>query len=147
MQEDGEYPILFAGKVLFILLRLCNIDTNFPLQNVSIYCHHMRPSTSGGSEPSPPSAPREYVTLPRGERENYSEIYGLRLVEPRSCPKNGSRDDSCACVRDARRREGLTVFSKIRVNVTSLKVNSKKFPPSKKCYKILAPLIVRRRWL
>ncbi len=31
----------------------------------------------------------------------------------------------CDCVPDAQRREGLTVFDKIKVNVTSLKVNSK----------------------
>ncbi len=92
---NGEYPILFAGK------------------NVTIYCHRMDSLT-----------PREYVSLPKGESENYSEIYGLRLIEPRTCPFNGTRNDECECVRDARRREGLTLFSKIRVNVTSLKVNS-----------------------
>ncbi len=100
--SDGEYPVLFAGK------------------NVTVYCHQMSSLV-----------PREYVTLPRGEEENYSEIYGLRLVEPRSCPFNGSRNDGCDCVRDARRREGLTVFSRIRVNVTSLKVNSECRGPDK----------------
>ena len=33
----------------------------------------------------------------------------------------------CDCVPDAQKREGLTVFHKIKVNVTSLKVNSKFF--------------------
>jgi hypothetical protein len=46
---DGEYQILFAGK------------------NVSVYCHGMNSSM-----------PEEFVTLPTGEQENYSEIYGMR---------------------------------------------------------------------
>ena len=69
--------------------------------------------------------PKEFVTLPRGEEENYSEIYGLRLLEPHSCPFNGTRNDKCVCVQDSARRQGLSAFTKIRVNVTSLKVNSK----------------------
>ena len=92
---DGEYKILFAGK------------------NISIYCHGMDTTM-----------PKEFVTLPRGEEENYSEIYGLRLLEPHSCPFNGTRNDDCGCVHDSARRQGLSVFTKIRVNVTSLKVNS-----------------------
>ena len=47
--RDGEYSIFFAGK------------------NVTIYCHQMDSSM-----------PKEYMTLPSGEDENYSEIYGLR---------------------------------------------------------------------
>ena len=47
--SDGEYQILFAGK------------------NVTIYCHEMDSLM-----------PKEYITLPKGEQENYSEIYGLR---------------------------------------------------------------------
>ena len=96
--NDGEYELLLAGK------------------NISVYCHEMASVL-----------PKEYITLPRGERENYSEIYGLRLTEPGSCPYNGTRNDSCKCVRDARRREGFTGFSKLRVNVTSLKVNTHDF--------------------
>jgi GON domain len=58
---DGEYDIVMGGK------------------NISIYCHKM------GS-----SLPREYLSLPSGETENYSEIYGQRLVAPNSCPSNGT---------------------------------------------------------
>jgi hypothetical protein len=46
---DGEYELLAGGK------------------NLTVYCHDMA---------SP--VPREYITLPKGEQENYSEIYGLR---------------------------------------------------------------------
>ena len=46
------WQILFAGK------------------NVSIYCHGMNSSM-----------PEEFVTLPTGEQENYSEIYGMRHAD------------------------------------------------------------------
>ena len=49
------------------------------------------------------SVPKEYLTLHTGERENYSEIYGKRLMEPNSCPNNGTRDENCECVADAQR--------------------------------------------
>ncbi len=48
---DGEYEILLAGA------------------NVTIYCSRMETA-----------APKEYITLPKGGEENYSEIYGLRCA-------------------------------------------------------------------
>ena len=94
--KDEEYQILFAGK------------------NVSIYCHDMNTTL-----------PKEYLTLKSGETENYSEVYNKRLMQPNTCPNNGTRDDSCDCVADAQRREGLTTFHKVKIDVTSLKINSK----------------------
>ena len=61
VDSDGEYDIVMGGK------------------NVSVYCHKMSSSQ-----------PREYLSLPSGETENYSEIYGQRLVSPNSCPSNGT---------------------------------------------------------
>ena len=72
--EDGEYQVLFAGK------------------NITVYCHDMNSTV-----------PKEYLTLHAGEGENYSEIYGKRLMEPNSCPNNGTRDENCECVADAQR--------------------------------------------
>ena len=69
--------------------------------------------------------PKEYLTLKSGETENYSEVYNKRLMQPNTCPNNGTRDDNCDCVADAQRREGLTTFNKVKINVTSLKINSK----------------------
>lgn len=46
---DGEYTLLIGGK------------------NMTIYCHGMS-STD----------PREYLTLPAGDSENYAEIYDKR---------------------------------------------------------------------
>ena len=43
--DDGEYNIVLGGR------------------NVSVFCHNMNTS-----------APREYLSLPTGERENYSEV-------------------------------------------------------------------------
>ncbi|TRY74484.1 hypothetical protein TCAL_01321, partial [Tigriopus californicus] len=95
---DGEYEILFAGE------------------NVKVYCHDMNTPR-----------PKEYITLPTGGRGNYAEIYWFRLNTPDHCPYNGARNDSCDCVNAANEREGLTSFQKIRVNVTSLKVNAHDF--------------------
>lgn len=96
--KDEEYQILFAGK------------------NVSIYCHDMNTTL-----------PKEYLTLKSGETENYSEVYNKRLMQPNTCPNNGTRDDNCDCVADAQRREGLTTFHKVKINVTSLKINTHDF--------------------
>ena len=60
-----------------------------------------------------------------GEKENYSEVYGKRLMQPNTCPMNGTRQDNCECVADAQHRQGFTAFNKVKVNVTSLKINSK----------------------
>ena len=57
-------------------------------RNVSIYCHQMNTTR-----------PREYITLPMGEEQNYSEMYGMRLSLPDTCPHNGSRHH-CACEED-----------------------------------------------
>ena len=76
---DGEYQLLVAGR------------------NISIYCDGLNTST-----------PREYLTLPSGHEENYSEIYGRRLVTPSSCPNNGTRTDDCNCVTDSGSRKRST---------------------------------------
>jgi hypothetical protein len=70
------------------------------------------------------SWPREYLTLPMGEEQNYSEVYGMRLTSPDSCPNNGSREN-CLCVKDDTPRAGMTVWEKINLNITVLTVNCK----------------------
>lgn len=47
--KDGEYSLLIGGR------------------NMSIYCHKMMSNE-----------PKEYLTLPAGDRENYAEIYNKR---------------------------------------------------------------------
>ena len=46
------------------------------------------------------------------------------LVKPDTCPHSGARIESCECFHN-RRASGITHFSKIRLNVTSLRVLSK----------------------
>nr|CAD7201811.1 unnamed protein product [Timema douglasi] len=50
-----------------------------------------------------------------------------RLQHPDTCPHEGERRDDCDCIQDAKGIAGLTVYSKIRLNVTSLRVNTKDY--------------------
>jgi len=90
-------------------------DKEYTLQimgiSVLIYCHGM--STD---------SPQEYLSLPAGEDENFSEIYDRRLVAPDTCPYNGQRRDNCSCVVDGNGKAQFTVYSKVRLNITSLRV-------------------------
>ena len=82
-------------------------------KNVSIYCHQMNTTW-----------PKEFLTLPIGEAENYREMYGMRLKAADTCPNNGSREN-CPCVEDESPRVGMTAWNKINLNVTSLSINRK----------------------
>lgn len=91
---DKEYYVTVRGKAL------------------KVYCHNMAHVH-----------PLEYISLPNEGRENYAEIYDKRLVNTDSCPNDGKRDETCSdCVEADPDRSGLTLFSKIRINVTSLQV-------------------------
>ena len=68
--------------------------------------------------------PKEFLTLPIGEAENYREMYGMRLKAADTCPNNGSREN-CPCVEDESPRVGMTAWNKINLNVTSLSINRK----------------------
>ncbi|KAG8040963.1 hypothetical protein G9C98_001951 [Cotesia typhae] len=89
--KDGEYTLLIGGK------------------NMSIYCHDM-----GTSEP------KEYLTLPAGDRENYAEIYDKRLNDPNTCPFGGQRNDSCDCFDNRGTVSGRTMFKRVRIDVARL---------------------------
>ncbi|XP_025423198.1 A disintegrin and metalloproteinase with thrombospondin motifs 9-like isoform X2 [Sipha flava] len=87
--------------------------------NVSIYCHGMR---SG--------KPAEYLSLSK-ENENFSEIYEHRLRDPSTCPFNGERRQPCPCDNGSVPSSGWTVFQKIRLNITSLRIDANDFTFSK----------------
>ncbi|XP_037068676.1 A disintegrin and metalloproteinase with thrombospondin motifs 20-like [Pollicipes pollicipes] len=101
---DGEYRLVVAGH------------------NASIYCHGMNTSQ-----------PREYITLParrRGRYSNFAEIDPKRLMQSSSCPYNGSRvrPSQCdACVRTRSPHSGMTVFKRVRLNITSLNIIARDF--------------------
>ncbi|GFR22038.1 a disintegrin and metalloproteinase with thrombospondin motifs 9 [Trichonephila clavata] len=90
---DGEQEIFVRGRY------------------VQIYCARMNSSE-----------PQEYITLIRGDQDNYSEVYNKRLTDPKSCPYGGSRYDACNCMLDESIGPGLTTFQRIAVNISSLAV-------------------------
>ncbi|XP_071450367.1 A disintegrin and metalloproteinase with thrombospondin motifs 20 [Hetaerina americana] len=94
--RDGEYRLTVGGI------------------SVSIYCHDMTSSLT----------PKEYLTLTTGERENFSEFYDRRLLKPNSCPDGGLRRDDCECTIDSNGKGGLTAFSRVRINITSMRINT-----------------------
>lgn len=67
--------------------------------------------------------PKEYLSLP-SERNNYAEMYGYKLSgDGNSCPEGGIRPDSCRnCTRDLWNMTGLTVFSKVRLEMHPLRI-------------------------
>uniref|UniRef100_A0A671MMB3 A disintegrin and metalloproteinase with thrombospondin motifs 20-like n=1 Tax=Sinocyclocheilus anshuiensis TaxID=1608454 RepID=A0A671MMB3_9TELE len=90
VQKDGEHYIKVQAKIL------------------QIYCAEMQ---SG--------FPKEYVTLPSGQTDNYSEVYRYRLQNPFECPYNGSRRQDCACRNDYT-AAGYTVFHRVRLDLSSM---------------------------
>ncbi|XP_064483510.1 A disintegrin and metalloproteinase with thrombospondin motifs 9-like isoform X2 [Ornithodoros turicata] len=77
---------------------------------VSLYCGRMNTTS-----------PQEYISLSSGESSNYSEVYGKRLANPDTCPYGGARVDYCDCLDDY--PAGLTTFSKVALNMSSLQVD------------------------
>ncbi|XP_072124224.1 A disintegrin and metalloproteinase with thrombospondin motifs 20-like isoform X1 [Mobula birostris] len=92
VQRDGEYLLNIEGKL------------------IKVYCAGMHSDY-----------PREYVTLSSGEADNYSEVYGYRLRNPYECPYNGHRKEDCSCRNDYL-AAGYTVFRRIRVDISSMRV-------------------------
>uniref|UniRef100_A0A673ZPA1 ADAM metallopeptidase with thrombospondin type 1 motif 20 n=1 Tax=Salmo trutta TaxID=8032 RepID=A0A673ZPA1_SALTR len=65
--------------------------------------------------------PKEYITLRSGQTDNYSEVYGYRLLNPFECPYNGSRRQDCDCRNDYS-AAGYTLFNKVRLDISSLRI-------------------------
>uniref|UniRef100_A0A673WCG2 ADAM metallopeptidase with thrombospondin type 1 motif 20 n=1 Tax=Salmo trutta TaxID=8032 RepID=A0A673WCG2_SALTR len=65
--------------------------------------------------------PKEYLTLRSSQTDNYSEVYGYRLLNPFECPYNDSRRQDCDCRNDYS-AAGYTLFHKVRLDVTSLRI-------------------------
>ncbi|KAG8012798.1 A disintegrin and metalloproteinase with thrombospondin motifs 20 [Nibea albiflora] len=89
---DGEYYLKVKSRIL------------------QIYCAEMQTDF-----------PKEYVTLRSGQTDNYSEVYGYRLLNPFECPYNGSRRQDCECRNDYS-AAGYTLFHKVRLDLSSLRI-------------------------
>ncbi|XP_011434412.3 A disintegrin and metalloproteinase with thrombospondin motifs 9 isoform X1 [Magallana gigas] len=75
---------------------------------LQIYCKNMR------------KEPLEYVSL---TADNFAEVYGLKLQRPNNCPNNGTRPKNCKeCRSNLYKEAGNTTYTKIRIDLTSLKV-------------------------
>uniref|UniRef100_G3UGB1 GON domain-containing protein n=1 Tax=Loxodonta africana TaxID=9785 RepID=G3UGB1_LOXAF len=92
--KDGEYYLNIKGRI------------------IKIHCAGMQLEN-----------PKEYVSLVKGEEDNFSEVYGFRLQNPYECPFNGSRRQDCDCKNDYL-AAGYTVFSKIRIDLTSMQIKT-----------------------
>uniref|UniRef100_A0A8D3C798 ADAM metallopeptidase with thrombospondin type 1 motif 20 n=1 Tax=Scophthalmus maximus TaxID=52904 RepID=A0A8D3C798_SCOMX len=89
---DGEYYLKVRSRIL------------------QIYCAEMQTDF-----------PKEYVTLRSGQTDNFSEVYGHRLLNPFECPYNGSRRQDCNCRNDYS-AAGYTLFHKVRLDLSSLRI-------------------------
>uniref|UniRef100_A0A3B3BUW3 ADAM metallopeptidase with thrombospondin type 1 motif 20 n=1 Tax=Oryzias melastigma TaxID=30732 RepID=A0A3B3BUW3_ORYME len=92
VRMDGEYYLKVKSRIL------------------QIYCAEMQTDF-----------PKEYVTLRSGQTDNYSEVYGYRLLNPFECPNNGSRLQDCSCRNDYS-AAGYTLFHKVRLDLSSLRI-------------------------
>ncbi|KAM3926910.1 A disintegrin and metalloproteinase with thrombospondin motifs 20 [Leptodactylus fuscus] len=93
-EADGEYALKISNR------------------KVKIYCSGMQSDH-----------PKEYITLVKGEGDNFSEVFGYRLRNPYECPFNGSRRQDCACKNDYL-AAGVTVFNKIRLDIISMQIKT-----------------------
>ena len=72
-----------------------------------------------------------FTILPCSSSVNWTEtlyqnkVCFYRLIRPDTCPYDGERHSGCACLEDENGRAGHTTFSRIRLNISSLSVNSK----------------------
>ncbi|XP_061825570.2 A disintegrin and metalloproteinase with thrombospondin motifs 20 [Nerophis lumbriciformis] len=92
VRMDGEYYLKVKSRTL------------------QIYCTEMETDF-----------PKEYVTLRSGQTDNYSEVYGYRLLNPFECPYNGSRRQDCSCRNDYS-PAGYTLFHKVRLDLSTMRI-------------------------
>uniref|UniRef100_A0A673ZNE9 ADAM metallopeptidase with thrombospondin type 1 motif 20 n=1 Tax=Salmo trutta TaxID=8032 RepID=A0A673ZNE9_SALTR len=91
---DGEFYLKVKSRILQVCIFCAEMQTHFP---------------------------KEYITLRSGQTDNYSEVYGYRLLNPFECPYNGSRRQDCDCRNDYS-AAGYTLFNKVRLDISSLRI-------------------------
>ncbi|KAK3601758.1 hypothetical protein CHS0354_016122 [Potamilus streckersoni] len=95
IRQDGSYKLFVQGRL------------------IEVYCRNMRKQV-----------PQEFISLPP-KGENFAEVYPHRLKRAGTCPNNGTRMDSCNedyCRQMTYRNTGYTIYSKIKIDIISLKV-------------------------
>ncbi|XP_065226754.1 A disintegrin and metalloproteinase with thrombospondin motifs 9-like isoform X2 [Planococcus citri] len=117
------------------------VDREYPLnilgRNISIYCHRMWSDS-----------PAEYLTLPiNSDNENYSEFFAKSTTsstsnvkgcfEPVESYANAKR--SCPCMKESTFKSGKTSFQKLRLNITTLEVNTHDFTFTRQIYGSAVP--------
>ena len=81
------------------------------------------------------STPSEYISLIAGQAENFAEIYDKRLKNPHEC-KYGPRYNSFCpfCSDKTVENHGMTAFSKVRLNISTLTIVEEDFTFAKLIY-------------
>jgi hypothetical protein len=70
--------------------------------------------------------PSEYLTLKAGESQNLAEIYDKKLVDRKRCRPGPLYGAHCAyCLNETVPNHGITLFSKVRLNITNLQIIGK----------------------
>ncbi|PAV75460.1 hypothetical protein WR25_08596 [Diploscapter pachys] len=95
----------------------------FPIR---VYCHLMNETI-----------PRAYINI--NENTNFAEVYGKRLIYPHTCPYGGERNDSCACNNEGDASAGMTIFSKVRVDLLNRKIHGSDFTFARKVHGNFVP--------
>lgn len=156
VRMDGEFYLRVKSRILQVcrpchrtFLNLSAQPGVFPTgshllcRHAQVYCADMHTDD-----------PKEYVTLRSGQMDNYSEVYGhrlcvwrglrawcrwgscswtecscvsSRLLNPFECPYNGSRRQNCNCRNDYA-AAGYTLFHKVRLDLSSLRIMSALVP-------------------
>ncbi|XP_052779988.1 A disintegrin and metalloproteinase with thrombospondin motifs 9-like [Mya arenaria] len=94
IRQDGSYKLYVQERLL------------------EVFCKNMRHEL-----------PEEYLTLPAGETENFSEVYPFRLKRRRTCPNNGTRLEPCTeCRERPYRNAGKTSYSRVKIDLQALKI-------------------------
>jgi hypothetical protein len=94
VHSDGDYNLLVQNKT------------------VPIYCKNMNTTQ-----------PSEYLTLKAGESQNFAEIYDKKLVDHGTCQYGPRYGAHCSyCQNETVSNHGITLFSKVRLNITGLQV-------------------------
>ena len=86
------------------------------------------------------STPSEYISLVAGQAENFAEIYDKRLKNPNECKYGPRYNSNCPfCSDKIVENHGMTSFSKVRLNISTLTIVEDDFNFAKLIYGNFVP--------